>query len=100
MILDCDWSIFVQLIPNRSAKFCNKNLRINKSCVIQTCTDRLVYQCSCNLNNLIKVTGSLFLHDQRMFALLSQSFLYILLSIDSLASREIWGKNMHSCIFF
>ena len=26
MILDCDWSMSVQLIPNRSAKIFNKNL--------------------------------------------------------------------------
>ena len=27
MILDCDWSISVQLIPNRSAKICNKSAK-------------------------------------------------------------------------
>ena len=26
MILNCDWSISVQLIPNRSAKICNKHI--------------------------------------------------------------------------
>ena len=28
MILDCDWSISVQLIPNRSAKICNNSAKI------------------------------------------------------------------------
>ena len=27
MTLDCDWSISVQLIPNRSAKICNKSAK-------------------------------------------------------------------------
>ena len=27
MILDCDWSISVQLIPNRSAKICNNSAK-------------------------------------------------------------------------
>ena len=28
MYLDCDWSISVQLIPNRSAKICNNGAKI------------------------------------------------------------------------
>ena len=28
MVLDCDWSISVQLIPNRSAKICNNSAKI------------------------------------------------------------------------
>ncbi len=30
MLLDCDWSVSVQLIPNRSAKICNKSAQICK----------------------------------------------------------------------
>ena len=28
MFLDCDWSISAQLIPNRSAKICNKTIPV------------------------------------------------------------------------
>ena len=31
MILDCDWSISVQFIPNRSAKLCNSAKICNNS---------------------------------------------------------------------
>ena len=30
MVLDCDWSISVQLIPDRSAKICNRAKICNK----------------------------------------------------------------------
>ena len=31
MILDCDWSISVQLIPNSSAKICNKSAKFSNN---------------------------------------------------------------------
>ena len=34
MILDCDWSISAQLIPNKSAKICNSTKICNKSAKI------------------------------------------------------------------
>ena len=43
MILDCDWSISVQLIENRSPKICNKSAKIcNNSTKIVTTVQNFV----------------------------------------------------------
>ena len=61
MILDCDWSISVQLIPNRSAEICNSAKICNKSAKICNNSAKFFNKPIC-LANINSHQNIIFLH--------------------------------------
>ena len=61
MILDCDWSISVELIPNRSAKVCSKSAKIcNNSAKICNNSAKICNNSAKCCNNSAKLVMNLF----------------------------------------